>query len=70
MALRPTTQTNPTLEPLAVSVAQGAEAAGVSRSVLYQEMATGRLRFAKIGARRIIILEDLRVWLISHRVAS
>jgi len=55
--------------PLALSVEQAAEAAGVSRSLLYQEMRAGRLKYVKIGARRVILVDDLRDWLLSLRVA-
>jgi len=56
--------------PLALSVAQAAEAAGVSRSILYEEMRrTGGLKYVKIGARRLILVDDLRAWLVANRVA-
>jgi excisionase family DNA binding protein len=48
---------------LAVSVTQAADATGVSRSRLYEEMRAGRLKYAKLGARRLILVDDLREWL-------
>jgi excisionase family DNA binding protein len=69
MAARPRTQIEVHPERLAVSVNQAAEAAGISRSSLYEEMAAGRLKFAKVGARRVILVDDLREWLASLRVA-
>jgi excisionase family DNA binding protein len=56
-------------EPLALSVEQAAELAGVSRSLLYEEMRDSRLKYVKIGARRLILFHDLREWLLSHRVS-
>lgn len=52
------------------SVKQSARMAGVSVSYLYEEMAEGRLRFLKVGRRRLIRPDDLLEWLESHRVAA
>jgi excisionase family DNA binding protein len=54
-------------EVFAVSVRKAAESAGVSRSTIYEAMRTGGLKFVKIGARRLILLDDLREWLIALR---
>jgi excisionase family DNA binding protein len=40
-----------------------AEVAGVSRTVLYQEIAAGRLRARKVGTATVILADDLRAWL-------
>ena len=40
-----------------------AAAAGVSRSLLYAEMAAGRLASKKVGKRRIIPAAALHAWL-------
>ena len=50
-------------DPLAVSVNQAARSTGISRSRLYEEMRAGRLIYAKLGARRLILMDDLRDWL-------
>ena len=43
---------------------------GLGRTKLYAEMASGRLRFVKIGARRLIRECDLAAWLANHVVTS
>ena len=55
------------LQPLALSIRQACAVAGVSRSTLYEEIAAGRLKSIRIGARRLILVEDLRDWLRAHR---
>ena len=57
-------------EPLALSVEQAAKAAGLSRASLYLEMRAGRLKYIKIRARRVILLDDVREWLVSLRVSG
>jgi excisionase family DNA binding protein len=54
-------------DPLALSIAQAADSTDVSRSQLYEEMRAGRLKYVKVGARRLILVEDLRDWLIRLR---
>jgi excisionase family DNA binding protein len=54
---------------LALSVDQAAEFTGISRSTLYEQMRAGRLKYCKIGARRVILADDLREWLVSLRVS-
>ena len=68
MAARPTAQTDLKTEQLAVSVPEAAQAAGVSRSCLYEEMQAGRLKYVKVGTRRLTLVEDLRRWLLLQRV--
>lgn len=63
----PTITSEPDL--LAVSVTQAAHATGISRSLLYEEMRAGRLKYAKLGARRVILVHDLRDWLLTLRVS-
>lgn len=43
------------------------ESPGLSRSSLYREMKAGRLRFIKIGARRLVLESDLEAWMESMR---
>jgi excisionase family DNA binding protein len=49
--------------PLAFGVADAARRSSVSRSFLYEQMKSGRLRFLKAGKRRLILDADLRAWL-------
>jgi hypothetical protein len=58
------------IEPLAVSVRRAAELAGVSRSLLYVEIKTRRLKSVLIRGRRLILICDLRDWLLRHRDAE
>jgi excisionase family DNA binding protein len=50
-------------EQLGYSVHESAKLAGVGRSTIYEELATGRLRGRKLGRRTIITESDLREWL-------
>lgn len=49
--------------PDAESVAQAARRAGVSRTFLYERIASGELPSVKIGKRRLVRVEALRTWL-------
>jgi excisionase family DNA binding protein len=60
---RVTSSSSDNREPLAISVDEAAALAGVSRSLLYDEMVAGRLAWAKIGKRRVIPIAALRSWL-------
>jgi hypothetical protein len=51
------------MDKLGYSVPALAEAADVSRSKLYEEMAAGRLKAKKFGARTIIPADEARRWL-------
>lgn len=42
------------LEKLSYSIAEAEAATGLSRAFLYRLMQAGKLRYSKIGARRII----------------
>ena len=48
---------------LAYSVAEAAQATGLSRDLLYDEMRAGRLAYLKIGRRRIITRQQLDAFL-------
>lgn len=50
-------------EPLAYGINPAAEAAGVGRDTLYRAIARGELTARKIGARTVIMADDLRAWL-------
>jgi excisionase family DNA binding protein len=50
-------------ERLAYSVDEAAQITGLSRDLLYEQMRTGRLRYVKVGRRRIITRQDLDAFL-------
>jgi excisionase family DNA binding protein len=54
--------------PLACRIADAAEAAGVSRSTIYEEIRQGRLPAIKIGRATRIRFRDLKSWLESRPV--
>ena len=56
-------------EPLAVSPAEAARLAGLGRTTIYNALGSGALKSLKIGKRRLIALDALRSWLLSHEVA-
>jgi excisionase family DNA binding protein len=53
----------PPVGRLAYSVKEAAEATGLSRDLLYDEMRAGRLAYLKIGRRRIITRQKLQAFL-------
>ncbi|MCL4414468.1 MAG: helix-turn-helix domain-containing protein [Actinobacteria bacterium] len=55
---------------LALSVAEAAAALGLSRSLINQECASGRLHSVKVGARRVIPVASLRAWLNGTRAMA
>lgn len=57
-----------TPEPLAVSVMEAAGLAGVGRTTIYEAIQQGTLKSLKIGKRRLIRTEALR--LAAHEAAS
>ena len=54
--------------PLAVSPADAGKLAGIGRSTLYLALGSGELPSIKIGKRRLIMVEAIRGWLLSHQV--
>ena len=54
---------------LAVSPAEAARLAGLGRTTIYAALGSGALKSLKIGKRRLIAVEALRSWLLSHEVA-
>jgi excisionase family DNA binding protein len=52
-----------TAEPLAYGVAAAAKAAGVGRDTLYRAIGRGELTARKVGARTVILADELRRWL-------
>lgn len=55
---------------LAVAPAEAARLTGVGRTTIYDAIGTGALKSVKIGKRRLITIEALKAWLLSHQVAS
>lgn len=52
------------LAPLCVGIPKAAALVGVSRAMLYAEIAAGRgPKVFKVGARSLIALDDLRAWI-------
>jgi excisionase family DNA binding protein len=47
----------------AMSVEQAAKAAGVGRTLLFEEIRRGRITARKVGRRTIITADDLDAWL-------
>lgn len=51
------------VQPLAVAPSEAARLIGIGRTMLYEEITSGRLRSAKVGKRRLISLDAIRDWL-------
>ena len=51
------------LQPLAVAPGDAARLMGIGRTMLYEEIASERIRSAKIGKRRLITIEAIKDWL-------
>ena len=49
--------------------AEAARLAGLGRTSIYSALGSGELKSLKIGKRRLIAVEALRTWLLSHEVA-
>ena len=58
-----TPDADPPVDRLAYSVSEAAEATGLSRDLLYDEMRAGRLAYLKVGRRRIITRQHLEAFL-------
>lgn len=52
---------------LTISIDDATKQSGLSRTTLYELMRSGELSYAKIGARRLIFMDDLRALLVAHR---
>jgi excisionase family DNA binding protein len=57
-------------EPLAVGIPEVVRRSGLSRSLIYEALRTGDLKSLRVGARRLVMLDDLRAWLESHRATA
>lgn len=51
------------LTPIAVTIAQACQMSGLSRATLYRAISARRLPTRKLGARTLIIVEELRSFL-------
>lgn len=51
------------LEPLAVDIAEACRLTGIGRSKLYELLSAGVISSAKVGKRRLVLVESLRRWL-------
>jgi excisionase family DNA binding protein len=51
------------LAPIAVSIAQACQISGLSRPTLYRCIAAGKLPTRKLGARTLIMVDELRSFL-------
>jgi excisionase family DNA binding protein len=53
---------------LAVSPAEAGRLAGIGRTTIYHAISCGDLKSLKIGARRLVTVEALREWLLTHEI--
>lgn len=54
-------------ERYAIGPAEAAHRAGLGRTTIYAALKDGDLKSIKIGARRLIMVDELRRWLASHQ---
>jgi excisionase family DNA binding protein len=47
----------------ALSVEEAAKAAGIGRTMLFEEIRKGRITARKVGRRTIIVVDELDAWL-------
>ncbi|MEO1150670.1 MAG: helix-turn-helix domain-containing protein [Pseudomonadota bacterium] len=52
-----------TVLPIAVSPTEAARLCGIGRTTLYSALSRGELSSIKIGSRRLITIEALKIWL-------
>jgi excisionase family DNA binding protein len=55
---------------IAGSVEDASVWSGLSRAELWRHIRSGELPSVAVGRRRLVMWEDLRAWLISHRTAA
>jgi len=61
---------SPTAEPISVKIPEAVRLTGLSRSRLYELMASGDIEYAKVGSSTLIIVESLRRFVRSRRASS
>ena len=52
-----------TIPPLAYNVQTLRRASGLGRSTIHEDIASGRLKARKLGAKLVILHEDAKAWL-------
>jgi excisionase family DNA binding protein len=57
-------------EPVAYSISEACDASGFGKSTIYLEIAKGKLRARKMGARTFILAVDLQDWLANTPAAE
>lgn len=55
---------------LALRIPDAVKASGIGQTTLYEAMQRGQLAFVKVGARRLVMREDLLAFLNRHRVTE
>ncbi len=61
---------NASLDPLALPIADAVTFSGLSRSEVYRQLATGKLRAVKSGSRTLVLVESIRAYLASLPAAT
>lgn len=56
-------------ERYAIGPAEAAHRAGLGRTTIYAALTAGDLKSIKVGARRLIMVDELKRWLVSHETA-
>ena len=56
---------SPRIDPIAVPIAEAVTFSGMSRSAVYRELGTGKLRAVKSGSRTLVLVESIREYLAS-----
>ena len=52
-------------EKLAFSIDEAGHVSSVGRTLIYKEIASGNLRATKVGRRTVILVDDLKAWLVA-----
>jgi len=55
---------------LALRIPDAVTVSGLGQTTLYEAMQSGALAFVKVGARRLIMREDLEAFLAAHRISE
>jgi excisionase family DNA binding protein len=55
---------------VALSISDVVAAIGIGRTKVYAAIKAGELPTVKIGKRTLVLAEDLRVWLRTHRIVG
>ena len=57
----------PSLEPISVKIPEAVRLTGLSRSRLYELMASGDIEYAKVGSSTLVLVESLRSFVHKRR---